>query len=156
MEQYREKLKLQNMITAICCVIFLMIIVIGILAEIGVIPFLTPATGDSHWHSRWRGFIVGAATGILALMIIGLIRSIRALKDETALKKMYVQANDERQIQIWTAARAQAMRTFILLGLAAGIIAGYFNITVSITIISCVVVHSVIGLLFKIYFSKKY
>ena len=89
-------------------------------------------------------------------MIIGLIRSIRALKDETALKKMYVQANDERQIQIWTAARAQAMRTFILLGLAAGIIAGYFNITVSITIISCVVVHSVIGLLFKIYFSKKY
>jgi len=90
------------------------------------------------------------------LMIFGLIRSINTLKDEAKLKRMYIQANDERQIQIWTAARAQAMRAFILLGLVAGIIAGYFSITVSITIIVCVVVHSLIGLLFKLYFSKKY
>ena len=156
MEQFRKKLKSQNTITLICCTILFIFTVFVILAEAKILPFFTPVTGDTHWHSGYRGFVTGASTGILALMIFGLIRSINALKDEAKLKKMYIQANDERQIQIWTAARAQAMRAFILLGLVAGIIAGYFSITVSITIIVCVVVHSLIGLLFKLYFSKKY
>lgn len=155
MEQYKEKLKIQNTITFICCTILFLFIVIVILAETGIIPILTPVTGDTHWHSRWRGFIAGASTGVLVLMIIGLIRSIKALKDDVKLRKMYIQMSDERQIQIWTFARAQSMRAFVLIGLVAGIIAGYFSITVSITIIACVVVHSIMGFAFKLYYSKK-
>ena len=156
MEQFKKKLKVQNTITLICCSILLIFTVFVILAEAGVLPFFTPVAGDTHWHSRWRGFITGASTGILALMIVSFIRSINAQKDETKLKKLYIQANDERQIQIWTAARAESMRVFVMLGLVAGIIAGYFSITVSITIIACVVVHSLIGFAFKVYYSQKY
>lgn len=156
MEQYKEKLKIQNTITFICCTILSLFIVIVILAEAGIIPILNPVTGDTHWQSGWRGFITGASTGVLILMIFTLLRSIKALKDDAKLKKMFVQANDERQILIWTFARAQSMRAFVLIGLVAGIIAGYFSITVSITIIACVVVHSMMGFAFKLYYSKKF
>lgn len=156
MEQYKEKLKIQNTFTLICCTILFLFIVIVILAETGIIPILIPVTGDTHWHSRWRGFITGATSGILGMMLFSLIRSMKALKDEAKLKKLYIQANDERQVQIWTYARAQSMRAFVMLGLVAGMIAGYFSITVSITIIACVVIHSLTGFAFKVYYSKKY
>lgn len=156
MEHFKEKLKNQNILTTICCAILFLFIVITVLAEVGIVPILTPMAGDTHWHSRWRGFITGASTGIFALMVFSLLRSIKALKDDAKLKKMYVQSNDERQIKIWTSARAESMRAFVMLGLVAGIIAGYFSITVSITIIVCVAVHSLMGFVLKLYYSTKY
>lgn len=156
MEQFKEKLKTQNTITYACCTILFVFTVIIFLAEAGIIPFFTPIAGDTHWHSRWRGFIAGATTGILALMLWGLVRSTAALKNQEKLKKLYIETNDERQIQIWTSARAQAMRTFTMAGLVASIIAGYFSITVSLTIIASVVALSLTGLAFKIYYSRKF
>ena len=67
-------------------------------------------------------------------------RSCTGSKNEKELKKLYIKCHDERTIQIWTAARAAAFQTFLLLGLAAIVITGYFSITVSITILSCVLV----------------
>lgn len=89
-------------------------------------------------------------------MVFALVRNLRAMKDEKALRKLYIAENDERSIKIWTLARAAAMQTFLMLGLAAGIVAGYFNMSVSITILVCTVAHSLIGAGFKIYYSKKY
>lgn len=155
MEQYREKLRISIIITAIACIALAAFTLLGFAAEAGWVS-LTPISGDSHWHSRWRGFISGASFGILALMIFGLIRNIRALMDEKKLKKLYVKEHDERQIQIYTAARAAATQTFLLVGIVAGIIAGYFSMSVGITIIACVFIHSLIAMGFKIYYSKKY
>ena len=104
----------------------------------------------------WRGFMSGAAIGLLALMVFGLVQNIRALRDEKLLKKHYIKNNDERTIQIWTSARAAAYQACLLLGLAAVVVAGYFNTTVSITILVCVLLGSLSGLLFKIYYSKKF
>lgn len=156
MEQFREKIKMQNLTVAICCFILAIFSFLSAAGEAGIIDFMTPAAGDEHWQSMWRGFVMGASCGILGLMIFGLIRNIRALQDEKKLKKLYIQENDERQIQIWTAARAAATQTFLLVGLAAGTIAGYFSMTVSITILACVVAHSLIAMGFKIYYSTKF
>lgn len=156
MEQFREKIKMQNLTIAICCFILAIFSFLSAAGEAGIIDFMTPAAGDEHWQSMWRGFVMGASCGILGLMIFGLIRNIRALQDEKKLKKLYIQENDERQIQIWTAARAAATQTFLLVGLAAGTIAGYFSMTVSITILACVVAHSLIAMGFKIFYSTKF
>ena len=48
------------------------------------------------------------------------------------------------------------MQIFLIVGMVAGIIAGYFSMAVGITILVCVVVHSLIGMVCKIYYSKKY
>lgn len=156
MENYKEKLRIQNITFTVIAVILALFAVCAILAEAGILPFFSPTAGDSHWQSKWRGFVCGAACGILGLMLFCLYRNTKALKNEKELKKLYIKCHDERTIQIWTAARAAAFQTFLLLGLAAIVITGYFSITVSITILSCVLVASLIGMGFKVYYDKKF
>ena len=156
MEEYRVKLKLQNLFIGIICIILAIFSFLMALSESGVITWMPAVNGDSHVQSMWRGFLFGASFGLLGFMGVGLIRNIRALKDENILKKHYIQDTDERQIKIWTAARATSMQIFVLGGLVAGIIAAYFSMTVGITIIACVTIHSFIGLFCKIYYDIKF
>lgn len=155
MEQYRETLKKQNIFLVICIIILAAFALLSIAAEGGLIT-VSPLAGDSHWQSKWRGFICGAAFGIMGLMLYGLVQNRKALRDDKTLKKLYIKNHDERTIQIWTAARAASMQVFLLGGLVAIVVAGYFSVTVSLTILVCVVLHALIGMGFKIYYSKKY
>ncbi len=155
MEQYREKLKITQRITAIAALILAAFSIFFFLCENGVVN-IAPNAGDSHWQSMWRGFISGASMGLALLMLIFLIRSGRALCSEEALKKFYIQEHDERQIQIWTAARATATQIFLIGGLVAGIVAGYFSMAVGITIMACIVAHSIIAFSCKLYYGTKY
>lgn len=156
MEQYKEKLKMQNIILTICCLVLAVFCLLGIAGEMGLVSFMTPAAGDSHWQSQWRGFVSGASFGVLALMVFGLVRNIRALKDEKKLKKLYVAENDERQILIYTHALRSAMQVCLILGLAAVIITGYFSATASMTLLIAVFTTSMLCMLFKLYYSKKF
>lgn len=155
MEQFKKKLIIENRITAVLCIILAVFSVLGFAAEAGLVE-LTPQASDEHWQSMWRGMISGASMGVLVLMLWGLIRGIQAVKDEAKMKKLYIKANDERQIQIWTNARSTSMQISLLLGLVAGLIAGYFNMIISVTIITVEVVHALIGFGFKLYYSKKF
>ena len=154
MEQYKEKVKAQVRNLAVGIAVWALICVLGLVFEAGDV--LLPVGGDSHWASMWHGFISGAAFAFLALMALCLVRNLKALKNEKSLKKLYIAETDERNIKIWTSARSASMQIFLMLGLGAGIIAGYFSMTVSITILACVTIHSLIGGACKLYFSKKY
>lgn len=155
MEQYKEKLKLTNFFLTIGCVILACFAILGIGSELGWFHILRPIAGDSHWQSGWFGFITGASCGIFALMFVGLIRNCLALKDDKKLKKLYVKDHDERTIQIQTLARNTAMQILLFGGLVAAVIAGYFSITVSLTILACICTASIISLLLVWYYSKK-
>lgn len=155
METYREKLKIQNVTLAVACVILAVFCVLGFLGEAGIVN-LTPAAGDSHWQSQWRGFISGARLGILALLLFGLIRNLLALRDENKLKKLYIKESDERQAQICTLAMSAAMRASLVLGLVAVIVAGYFSVTVSLTLLASLFAVSLVTIGFKLYFMRKY
>lgn len=154
MEQFKKKLEAQTKSITFSILIWAAICLLGFVFEAGDI--LTPIAGNSHWTSMWHGFISGSSCAFLILMVIALIRNLKATKDDKALRKLYIAETDERTIKIWTSARATAMQVFLMLGLAAGIIAGYFNMIVSLTILACVMVHSVIGILCKVYYSKKF
>lgn len=154
MENFKEKLKIQNIVLSLGCVVLLAFCVLGFSAEAGLVA-LAPA-GDSHWQSQWRGFLSGASLGVLALMLFGLIRNLLALKDEKKLKKLYVKERDERTIQIWTAARAAGCQVFLILGLVAILVTGYFSPTVSLTILACVLALSLLCIGFKCYYFNKY
>ena len=155
MENYREKLKIQNIILTVGCVLLAAFCVLGILGEIGIVS-LVPSAGDGHWQSKWRGFISGASVGILALLVYGLIRNLRAIGDEKKLKKLYIRESDERQAQIETSAMCAAMRATLLLGLVSVIVAGYFSVTVSLTLLAAVLLISLMVMAFRLYFRKKY
>lgn len=155
MENYRKKLIKQNCVLAVCIMILAIFIVLGFAAEAGLVT-LTPAAGDSHWQSQWRGFMSGASMGVLGLMLFGLIRNLIAMRDEKKLRKLYNQVHDERAIQLFHNARSSAMSVFLIAGLIATIVTGYFSVTVSITLLVCVVFCSVTSMCFKLYYDKKY
>ena len=155
MELFREKLKLQNLAIAMCCFILAIFSFLAAAGQAGIIGFMEPATDNSHWQSMWRGIVTGMSFGIMIVMIAFLIRNILALKDEKKLKKLYVETNDEREIQIWTAARSTAMQLFLMVGVVAAIVAGYFSMTVSITIIACMFLQSITGFFCMLYYRIK-
>lgn len=155
MEQYKEKLKITNIFLTIGCVVLAAFAILAIGSELGWFRILKPIAGDSHWQSAWFGFVTGASCGIFALMLFSLIRNRRALKDEKKLKKLYVKEYDERTIQIVTLARNTAMQILLIGGLVAAVIAGYFSIPVSLTILACVFVSSITSLLLVGYYNKK-
>ena len=155
MDLYKEKLKITNIFLAIGCVVLAVFAILAIGSELGWFRILKPIAGDGHWQSAWFGFVTGASCGLFALMLVSLIRNRRALKDEKKLKKLYVKERDERTIQIQTLARNTAMQILLLVGLVAAVIAGYFSITVSITILACNFVSSITSLLLLGYYSKK-
>jgi len=64
MEQFKERLKVENRITAVLCAVLAIFAVMGFATEAGWVE-LIPVSGDSHWQSMWRGMISGAATGVL-------------------------------------------------------------------------------------------
>lgn len=156
METFKEKLKVQNLIIGIGSCVLAVFFLLSVAGEAGLLPFFAPAVENSRWQSMWRGFLSGAAIALLAMLLFSLIRNLLALRNEKALKKLYIKEHDERAIQIWTSARAAACQTFLILGLVAIIVAGYFNIVVSLTILACVLSCALIGLFFKIYYNKKF
>ena len=156
MENYKDKLKIQNISFTICAVILALFIIFLLISNSGLIPAPETTVGDDRWDDLWNGFTIGAATSILGFMILGLIRNTKALKSEKALKKLYVNAHDERTIQVWTSARAAAYQICLMLGIVAAVVSGYFSMTVSITIMACVVAASLLGLAFKLYYNNKY
>ncbi len=155
MELFREKIKVQNMAIGMCSLILSVFCFLAAAGEAGIIGFLSPATDNSHWQSMWRGITMGMSVGIMIVLIVFLVRNILALKDEKRLKKLYVETNDEREIQIWTAARSTAMQIFLMLGVVAALVAGYFSMTVSITIIVCLFIQSMIGMGCSMYYRMK-
>lgn len=155
MELFREKLKVQNLAISMCCFILAVFSFLAAAGQAGIIGFMEPATDNSHWQSMWRGIVTGMSFGIMIVMIAFLIRNVLALKDEKKLKKLYVETNDEREIQIWTAARSTAMQLFLMVGVVAAIVAGYFSMTVSITIIACMFLQSITGFFCMLYYRIK-
>lgn len=156
MEQYREKLKTQNWIMAISCLILTAFAFLAIGSELGWFHILQPATSDDHWRSAWYGYITGITCGVFAAMLACLIRNLRAMKDEKKLKALYVKAHDERTIQIQTLARNTAMQILLCVGMVATVIAGYYDVKVSITILVCTWISSSVNLLLISYYNKKF
>ena len=155
MEEYKKKLKMQNWIFGIACLSLAVFAILSLGSELGWFSILHPATSDEHWRSTWYGYIFGATIGVFAVLLACLIRNLRALKDEKKLKKLFVEARDERNIQVQTLARNTAMQILLYMGLVATVIAGYFSVTVSITIFVCIWVSSSVSLLLMWYYGKK-
>lgn len=150
MEKYRERLRMNLMINIAAVAALLAVQILGYSRVI------RPVAADARWAEMWNGFVTGAAFGIMALFVAGIINTARALRSETALKKLYIKENDERVRQITTAARSAGARLFLVSGMVAGVAAGYFSVTASIAIIACVVANSLMCMGFKLYYSRKF
>lgn len=140
MTEFRDKLKLQNLLIGFCCFL------LAAFCFVNAAFHLEPVTNNPHVADAWDGFLSGITGALLGMMIVFLIRNIRALHNEAFLKKLYVKENDEREILIWTKARALTFQISLLIGLVAVVIAGYFSIIAAVTLIIFIVFQSFLGL----------
>ena len=149
MEEYRNKLKIQNVFFSVCSAV---LIAVQILAHSGVID---PVNSGKSWADFWNGFIAGVALGVTAIMIFGLIKNLIALKNNKQLKKLYVKENDERKKEICTKGKSAGATAYLCCMIAAAIICGYFNVIVCITCIICTFVQSLFMVGGKLYYNRK-
>ena len=66
------------------------------------------------------------------------------------------QYREKLRLQICFYARSATMLYSLLLGLIGTIVAGFFSMTVSLTILGCTAVSSSLGIAFKFYYNRKF
>lgn len=148
MKEYRKKLIIE---TSVLGLISAVLIAVQVLAFARVIQPVAAPVGWIHWADYWNGMLAGMSMGLTGMFLFGIIVNIRALRDEKKLKKLYTKNNDERTIQVQIQGQAMGMRISLILGLAAIIVLGYFDIKLSLTVLICTFVQSVITALCKLY-----
>ena len=148
MKEYRKKLIIESCVLGLISAV---LIVVQILAYNRVIQPIAPPALWIHWVDFWNGMTAGISFSLTALFLVGIFVNIRALRDEKRLKKLYAKEHDERTAQIHMQGQAMGMRISLILMLAAVIILGYFDIKLSLTVLACAFVQSVITALCKLY-----
>ena len=156
MKEYREKLKIYCMIYRICIPILVILYILKFLSEVGVLPTFTSNVPDSIFQDRWSSWIRSFTLCTIIFMIRSNHRYKKALKDDRFLKEIHIQENDERGNMVVLYAFSATFRTSILLGMVGGLIAGYFNKTVCITIFAFTILQSIIGYIFRSYYNRKF
>lgn len=147
--KYKKSLKIQLVINAVTAAIIAAFIVLSITEVI------TPVVLNERWADMWNGFICGVSTAGAAILVIGIIRNVRALKNEKALKQMYIKEHDERALEICHRS-GHTSYWFDALGLMLGvIIGGFFSPVVSITCLGCLLYICIVRGVLKVYYSKK-
>ncbi len=149
MNEYRNKLKNQNILFIIG---LLVLIAVQVLAFTRIIP---PVSANENFADFWKGFIEGVAGGLTAIVIIGIILNVRALRSEKALKKLYVKETDERTRLIAVKGKSAGASAYLFCMLVVGIVSGFFNITVFFTLIASVFILSLFMSGGKLYYCKK-
>ena len=148
MKEYRKKLIVENWVLGLISAI---LIIVQVLAFPRVIQPVAAPVEWIHWTDYWNGMLAGISMGLTGMFIVGIIVNIRALRDEKKLKKLYAKNNDERTMQIQIQGQAMGMRISLILMLGAILVLGYFDIKLSLTVLSCTFVQSLINAVCKLY-----
>lgn len=124
-----------------------------ILALLAVVLFGDKILYQMEENVLWylRGL---CASGEIAACLFA-VRCRRALRDDTALRKLYNAENDERKKLI----RSKAGVPFVLVTsvgmLLAAVVAGYFSLTVFYTLVAAVLAQLVLSCALKLFYSKR-
>lgn len=101
------------------------------------------------------GFQMGIASTLCVCSLIYIINYFMILRDEKKLRLEYNKENDERY-KLIRAKSGQPLILFISVTLMiAGIIAGYFNFTIFVTLITVAMFQSICSAAVKLYYCKK-
>lgn len=146
MKEFKEVLKKRMKFVAIYNLLVLILLSNGILHMfVGY---------NSHKGNYIVGFDVGICIGIELLMLYHLGEYIKALKDESILKKLYISENDERSKYIAEKIGGKAVDIIILALCICAIIFGYINEIVFFTLLATLIFCILVKKILKVYYSR--
>ena len=133
LDQYRVTLRRRMWLCRILWLVYLLLI--------AATRFAAPAVTE---HPSYAG-LLGFCAGGLLVGVFGMAKFHRALKDDTALRRLYNQEHDER-MQAIRAKAGVPVTLFMGAGLmAAGLVATFFSMTVALTLIVAAVAELLVS-----------
>ena len=142
MEKFKKKLQIRR-------VLLVAVILFAVALGIFDVFFSIKTVGESYNEGFLVGFQTGGAIGLGLVAIIAFIRLSIVIKDDTKLKQQYNMENDER-LKAIRARSGMPMLIFTSAAmLIAGIVAGYFNPTVFVTLVSAAACQLLVGVVVK-------
>lgn len=144
MEIYKKKLKKRILFLAL-------FILLAVIIHLGIYNLSLINPKANCIFEFQSGIITGL--GAIACILIARYRTI--LQDEKKLRLQYNKENDERYKTIQRKAGMPMLLLTSALMTIAGIIVGYFNITIFFTLIIAALCQVIIGCIVKIVYMKK-
>lgn len=146
MEKFKAKIQKRVFIlslTAIFTAAVYLLLVSGLVVDTPSVPGFV------------KGFNMGAFSGIELILVFFTVKYFVSMKNEDALKKLYIEENDERTKMIMEKTGAVGMLLFIIVSAIGAIVAGFFNQTVFYTLLGTTVLGSLIRGACKLYYHIK-
>ncbi|MDF2836873.1 MAG: hypothetical protein K0Q63_2513 [Paenibacillus sp.] len=141
-EKMRTRMNLVSLAAAIAALVFLALTIFR--EQLPVLP------------SFIKGFHIGAFIGFEGIAAWYLSKCMKARKNETEMKKMYIEENDERTGLILRNASTLGM-SVILMGLGvAAIVSGFFSATVFFTLMASLLFVLIVFFGLWAYYAKKF
>lgn len=138
-----KKLKLRIVYSALLLVLGIVAIYVG-----NCVPL---ASGNTSFS---EGFYNGSGFGLIAAAIITIIKNVRILRNEEALKRQDIYESDERNRMIGLKAWSYAGYAMFILLYVALLITGAVNVVVMKTVLAILAAFAVCLLIAKIVLEK--
>lgn len=151
MEKFKEKIVLRakwNMIGAI--LIFAVLMGANIIRKMEF-PSLVP----ENIESGLTGFITGAVTVVEVVLIRGWLNARKALKDETKLKQLYIEENDERKKIIEMKALSVCFRISMFIFILGIVVTSVIDVRICGVLLAMAMVIVVLKVILLGYYKKK-
>jgi len=111
--------------------------------------------GWLNTYGVMSSFQMGFLVGLMVVTVLNMWQMNQALNNDQQLKKLYTIEHDERLMMIRQKAGVPMLTITSCLMIFVGIIAGYVNQLVFITLITAAVAQLIISLLVKLYYTKQ-
>jgi len=131
-------------------------LIVTLLTTVGLYIYSQQQMNIAHISDFVHGLQTGIATRLFLALIYYIVKIKKILKNETTLKRGYIEAYDERSQFILSKVGISSfyIETFILL--LGIIIAGFFNEIIALTLLVLLVIKLILKSILKLYYEKAF
>lgn len=130
------------------------ILLFSLLFAGNMLHWFTPIVKNPHYVDFFSGVQVGMFIGIEIYLVYRVAYYMATLKDEKALRTLYIKENDERNMEISKRAGIESYRIVIVILLAGAIVVGYFSMVGFIALMGAALVEILVRAGLYAYYSR--
>lgn len=130
------------------------ILLFSVLFGGNMLHWFTPIVKNPHYVDFFSGVQVGMFIGIEIYLVYRVAYYMAILKDDKALRTLYIKENDERNMEIAKKSGIESYKFVIVILLAGAIIVGYFSMEGFIALMGAALVEILVRAGLYAYYSR--
>lgn len=103
-----------------------------------------------------HGFMSGSVFGVEMVMVVLVVRTIMALRNEEMLEELYIEAKDERNMYIKSKIGGNFATYMCIFQIVVAVLISYIDFKITIALYAVTMVEMIIRLICKVYLIKTY